>query len=382
MIKKITTISLLFLLSAPSFAADEHDHGSHQKKDQQFYGHLDIKVHADRIVSAEDADEKFDEYYSHSHLELGMRVNSKISINSNIKIEGEPAGHAHGHGEGKGSETSNGNKIFAKHPLLVEQLTINFENENYSIYAGKFNPSVGFDYHNFPSIFGYQVIESYLIRERIGLGAKFRQDAGDLGQHTLNFSSFFADTTALSNSILFQRGTTSKKDGGLSNTEDFRSYSISLNGSDFYSLDNNIVEGLSYGLGYAKQAAGIGNDADEDRFSRSLGYQFKLNEDIKSKFIVESMAINQLGGEAAHDRNYTTVGLGFDYQNWNFGASYTHINNDADEEDESYDGHIRQISAGYSFSNGLDFTIGYKTSDQDNEKSARLGILFARSYDF
>ena len=91
MIKKITTISLLFLLSSPSFAADEHDHGSHQKKDQQFYGHLDIKVHADRIVSAEEADEKFDEYYSHSHLELGMRVNSKISINSNIKIEGEPA---------------------------------------------------------------------------------------------------------------------------------------------------------------------------------------------------------------------------------------------------------------------------------------------------
>ena len=193
--------------------------------------------------------------YSHSHLELGMRVNSKISINSNIKIEGEPAGHAHGHSEEAGSETSNGNKIFAKHPLLVEQLTINFENENYSIYAGKFNPAVGFDYHNFPGIFGYQVIESYLIRERIGLGAKFRQDAGDLGQHTLNFSSFFADTTALSNSILFQRGTTSKKDGGLSNTEDFRSYSISLNGSDFYSLDNNIVEGTVLRLRLCKTSS-------------------------------------------------------------------------------------------------------------------------------
>lgn len=382
MLKNLLIISFLFTLSAPSYAAEGHDHGSHAKNDEPFYGHLDVKIHADRITQAEEADEKFDESYTHSHLELGMRVNSKILIKSNIKIEGEPAGHAHGH-EAEGETGSSGaNKIFVDHPLLVEQLMISFEENNYSIYAGKFNPVVGFDYHNFPGLFGYQVIESYVIRERIGLGAKLTQDIGDLGRHTFNVSSFFADTTALSKSVLFNRGSTSKSDGGLSNTEDFRSYSISLSGSDFYSLNNNFVEGLSYGLGYAKQAASVGNERDEVRYSQSLGYKYRLSENLDTKFIAEQMTINYLGGEAAHDRNYTTVGLGFNYKSWNLGTSYTNIKNNADEAAESHDGHIRQVSVGYAFSNGVDFKLGYKNSDEDNEKSTRIGALLSYSYDF
>ena len=64
------------------------------------------------------------------------------------------------------------------------------------------------------------------------------------------------DTTFLSDSLLDQRGHTSKEDGGLGNTEDFDSYAISLGGKDFYSLNNNIAERVSYRLGYAHQEAG------------------------------------------------------------------------------------------------------------------------------
>ena len=104
MLKNLVPIPMLALLSAPVYAAGGHDHGSHSKGDKGFYSHVDIKIHFDRIVDAEEASEEFDEAYTHSHMELGMRLNSKLSINANIKIEGEPAGHHHGHGHGEEEE--------------------------------------------------------------------------------------------------------------------------------------------------------------------------------------------------------------------------------------------------------------------------------------
>ena len=394
MLKNLVPLPMLVLLSAPVYAAGGHDHGDHSKGGKGFYSHVDVKTHFDRIVDADKASEEFDEAYTHSHMELGMRFNSKLSINANIKIEGEPAGHHHGHGaeeeehhdeeEGEHHEEAAAaatDKMFDDHPLLIEQITVNFDDEHYSLYAGKFNPVVGFDYHNFPGMFGYQIIESYVIRERIGFGAKLKHDAGDLGRHTLNFSTFFADT-ALSDSLLHARGNTSKEDGGISNTEDFQSFSVSLGGTDFYSLNNNIAEGLTYGLGYARQAAGKGNAEDETRYSVSLGYTQKLTKDIVAELITEHMQIDHLGGENGHDRSYTTVGLGLDYKNWNVGTTYTHINNDADEADEGHDGHIYQVSLGYTFSNGIGLSIGYKKSDEDNEEKERIGTTVSYSYDF
>lgn len=394
MSKNLVPLPMLVLLSAPVYAAGGHDHGDHSKGGKGFYSHVDVKTHFDRIVDADEASEEFDEAYTHSHMELGMRFNSKLSINANIKIEGEPAGHHHGHGaeeeehhdeeEGEHHEEAAAaatDKMFDDHPLLIEQITVNFDDEHYSLYAGKFNPVVGFDYHNFPGMFGYQIIESYVIRERIGFGAKLKHDAGDLGRHTLNFSTFFADTS-LSDSLLHARGNTSKEDGGISNTEDFQSFSVSLGGTDFYSLDNNIAEGLTYGLGYARQAAGKGNAEDETRYSVSLGYTQKLTKDIEADLITEHMQIDHLGGENGHDRSYTTVGLGLDYKNWNVGTTYTHINNDADEADEGHDGHIYQVSLGYTFSNGIGLSIGYKKSDEDNEEKERIGTTVSYSYDF
>lgn len=392
--KILAPAAMIVLLNASAHAAGGHDHESHSKGEAGFYGHLDVNVHIDSITDAKDADEEFDEVYTHSHMELGFRVNPQLSINSNIKIEGEPAGHAHGHSEEADHEGeegheeeaaahgAGGDKVFDGHPLIVEQLTINFETENLQLYAGKFNPVVGIDYHNVPGIFGYQVIESYIIRERIGLGAKLMVDADDFGQHSLNISSFFADTTALSGALLSSRKQTRKEDGGLANTEDFQSFAVSLGGDDFYSLDNNVVEGLSYRLGFATQAAGIGNEKDEVRYSAAFGYEHKFAQDFGAQFITEYMAIDHLGGEAAHDRSYTTAALNFDYQAWNLGASYTHIKNDAEESDESHNGHIQQISLGYTFANGVGFGVGYKRADEDNEVNDRVGARLTYSVDF
>ena len=59
---------------------------------------------------------------------------------------------------------------------------------------------------------GYQKAEEYAIVERLGYGITLNQDFGDLGKHKLNVSTFFKDTTSLSNSVITDRGKTKKSD--------------------------------------------------------------------------------------------------------------------------------------------------------------------------
>ncbi len=381
LLSKLFLSTAIVFMANPALSADGHDHSTHAHSDKPYYGHLDIKIHADSILDAEEADEEINESYTHSHLELGARLGKGLSINTHIKLEGESSGHSHGHSEEE-SGSHGDNRFFESHPLIIEQLTLNYDDEQFAAYLGKFNPIVGFDYHNFPGIYGYQTIEGYAIRERVGFGGAVKHNAGDYGKHRLDVSTFFADTTALSGSLFHQREHNSKEDGGLSNTEDLSSYAVSLGGSDFYSLNNNIVEGLSYRVGYAEQAAGVDNENDEKRYSLSLAYKQKITKDMTAKILAEHLDIEHFGGEAAHDRAYSTAALKLDYKQWNLGTSYTHINNDAEEDDEGHNGKIYQLSAGYTFNNGIGVGLGYQRSDEENEVTDRMGALVSYSYEF
>ena len=417
----IATIAY-FGLSTFAYAQDSHGHDHHGQGGEGFYGHLDLQAQGDTHLDGDWFDKRFSESYSHSHLELGYRMKSGFSINANIKLEGEASGHAH-HGHGHGGEEHAGeehhdeeehddedhhdeeehadedhhdeehgekkahpgdkdDKFFEDHPVFIAALTVNYDTENFSAYAGKFNPVVGVDYHSFPGMYISTLVEHYAIRERIGAGFKVRHDLEDFGRHSLEISSFMADTTFLSDSTVHQRGNTSKEDGGPSNTQRFNSYAISLEGSDFYSLTNNIVEGLSYRIGHAVQAAAETSPRDEIRYSVSVGYKHIFTRDLTARLMTEHMAINNLNGETSHDRSYNNLAIRFHYKNWFAGTAYTLIDNEADEEGENHDGHVFEGSAGYNFPFGLSVEVGYKRSDEENEEKELLGTLLKYSYEF
>jgi len=375
MINFIPPLALFILLAQPAHAAEGHDHHNHADK-AGFYAHLDATILYESIYAAPEASEEVEQTYSHSHMELGYRFNKNFSIDSNIKLEGEPAGHAHGAGA-----LRTGDQFFDAHPLIIEKLTLSYESDGLKVYAGKFNPELGFDYHSWPGLFGYQVAEGYMLKEHIGLGTKLSHDAGDYGVHTLNVSTFFKDTL-LSGSLMHNRGSRNKSDGGLANTEKFNSYAVSLAGRDFYSLKNDLAEGLSYKLGYARQAPGSGNEKPETRFVASLGYKQPLTKNLSTRVFLERMSISHLGGEARHDRIHTTIGFKFDYKNWNIGGTHTDINNEAGEADENHDGYIGQISLGYTFQNGINVSLGYKQSEEENERKDRIGTKISYDIEF
>lgn len=213
---------------------DDHDHSSHGGGDGGFYIHSGIRIHLDKTLDAAEENEQVDEASTHSHFEIGYNFNESLAIISDIKIEGGDHGHSHGESE---SETPK-DKFFEEHKSIINKLYVNLKTEKFDIYAGKFSPVVGFDFHKFPGAYGYQEVEGYALLQKIGFGTKLESDFGDAGTHTINASTFFADTTSLSHSRINNDGKLRKADGGVSNTEDFSSYSVSLGGKNFFSLDN------------------------------------------------------------------------------------------------------------------------------------------------
>jgi hypothetical protein len=381
------SVSLCALLTTPAFAAEDkhthhgHNHAAHAGDTPHFFGHIDVLVHGDSIYSADDKDTEISEAYTHSHAEIGFAFNEKLSIQSSVKLEGESAAGGHGGGGPAGQD-----RFFDDHPLLIEQLTINYDTKNYALYAGKFNPVVGIDYHDTPGIWTYQALEEYSIRERIGFGGAVKVDGVDYGQHRLDVSTFFADTTALSGSVLFDRGDTQKSDGGLSNTESFESFAVSLGGSEFYSLDVDFITDLTYRIGFAKQAAGEGGTDDETRYSLALGYNPKITETLSARTFVEYVDISHLEGEADHDRANLTAGAGLYHGPWNTAVSYTHINNTAEDVDEGKDGHVFQVSGGYRLQEGalkgLGFDVGWKTQEEEGKQRDTVGALVSYAFAF
>jgi len=234
---------------------------------------------------------------------------------------------------------------------------------------------VGLDVHSAPGIYGYQVFEAYQVTGRVGAGANVRFDLGDYGKHQLDLSLFRADRSELSRSWITKESPLTRADGGVANTSGFSSWSISLGGADFYSYDLSKawLERFSYRLGYAKQTKGVDGERDEERWSIGLQQGFNF-VDWDGIAVVEVMDIDHLGGESAHDRRYTTLGLNLQRGRWTIGGSYSLIDNHAEEADENHDGHILQVSVAYQLYRGLDVALAVKDSEQDGEERDRIGL--------
>ena len=385
----ILTFSVNTDLAYAKDDADEgHDHSTHGSSDKKFYIHGGFKVHFDTIAEAHEKKEEVDEAYTHSHLQIGYNLNKNLSLLTDIKIEGESGGHSHTGAAAKVPE----DKFFEDHKLFINKLILSYSTDSgITLYGGKFNPSVGLDYHVFPGIWGYQKVEEYAIVERLGYGIALKQNFEDFFLIT-GVSTFFKDTTSLSNSVITDTGKTKKSDGGVSNTQDFSSYSISLEGKSFFSLSNNFVDGLSYKLGHAKQSKAtknLGSNSanssaindntaltnDEKRSSISLTHKSLIAPNLSMRILTEFMKIEHLTGEGGHDRDYMTTGLDFYYNNSDKNDQIISFKQHIEASIKTKDDKVYQVSVGYLVNNNLHFHVGYKKAD---EEKINLLIPFSR----
>tara|TARA_R110000868_G_scaffold2930_6_gene19958 strand:+ start:10718 stop:11845 length:1128 start_codon:yes stop_codon:yes gene_type:complete len=283
---------------------------------------------------------------------------------------------AHAVLEPSGSPAKFENRMFEDTALYLADFYVEFAEGRFGAKAGKLNPGFGVAWDMAPGVYGSDLAEDYEISERIGVVGSWQVGAGRYGDHTVSGSTFFADTSIFSESALRSRGDLREGDGGLSNTESFRSFVVALNGENIPGAGK-----LGYHLSYMKQAAGAGNTADEKAFAAALYTSFGLGGGVAFNPLVEGVRIIDQGGTAGVDRTYLTVAGQLEWQNWNLAASVTERETNNVTTANDTDTHM-QISAGYTFDFGLSIDVGWKISEDAGTETRTLGAVAAYTVTF
>lgn len=192
-----------------------------------------------------------------------------------------------------------------------------WEDENFTVYGGKFTPVFGICWDRGAGIYGADFAEDYEISEQIGLGESYTLPTEAIGEHVFSLSSFYADTTSCSDSIITRQGRTRNSDGGVGNTEDISSFAVALDGGKLPAFPD-----LSYHLAYINQASGETETKDQAGIAFALKYPLMFS-DMTVTPLVEFAHFNDANGSPHMKRRYLTTSLSAEYQNYNLAVAYS-----------------------------------------------------------
>jgi hypothetical protein len=275
-------------------------------------------------------------------------------------------------------------RAFQDHGLYLSDLIVEFERPIHemngtsfalAVYGGKFTPGFGMAWDAAPGVFGADFAEDYELSERIGMGARLTAGSATAGTHALSINTYFVDTF-LDSSTLASRGTVELADGGVGNTEDLSSFTVTLDGAGIPALP-----GFAYHLGFVHQAAAdrpdlagmVGVDAERG-LAAGLQQTFAAGPDGAFEItpLLEIVHFTDADGTPGQDRTYLTAGIGGAWKNWNAGAVYTNRTTTMSGAPDA-DDNLFAFSVGYAFEFGLAVDLGYKIAEEADVTSHTLG---------
>ena len=243
----------LAAFAAPAVAQQTHQyflpHGfdPHSDEPHAFTGarlntNLELGIRLDRTYASEaEGGRRWQAFFEHTAAEFQLQLLQEFSLLSTIKLEQV--------------RDRGGDQFFDDQGAWIEQLYAAYRYDQLDLFAGKINPRFGIAWEFAPGVYGREFAEDYELTERIGFGAA-TLDRPDLGEHRLSASTFFADTTALGESVITRPRFTDpatervkrnrKSYGGVSNTESLSSYAVVLEGAAIPFLG-----GFTYHLSYS-----------------------------------------------------------------------------------------------------------------------------------
>ncbi len=192
-------------------------------------GDVFIGFQTDNTFAADNPDAKLSDTYTKTEMGVGAYFSPYFSAHAGFTFEPvfDPG--------------PSQDRFFGDEGLYVQQLYGQLDLSPVAFFAGKFNLAFGKAWDLAPDVYGADLVEDYQFTERVGVGVSVAKDKTSLGKMTLTASTFFADTSVLSNSLFTNRGQNSIRDGGLSNTGNLDSFAVSLTGSDAPGLEGSAI---------------------------------------------------------------------------------------------------------------------------------------------
>ena len=283
--------------------------------------------------------------------------------------------------------TDLGDDVFFDHlGGYIKELKFEYQYQAFDFFAGKYNVDFG-EAYDYDGIWADLYTSAYEITERLGVGVGYTMASDPMGVYTLAVSSFFLDTTFLSDSLGSRRGHTSKEDGGLSNTEDFSSFSVTFRGE--HNPDNGRVfpvSHLTYAAGYVYQDADDVSvtDAAQKSYFVNLGFDTSIAADWSLDGLFEYVGVQNVEGSVGSDTEYfTAIGMATYNENWSVVVGYTYRNERPTGEPGSED-YLLHFSGIYDFGNGLAVEAGWVHQEDSaaNDESQTVGAKVVYGLEF
>ena len=261
--------------------------------------------------------------------------------------------------------------------LLIEELKLYYENEDMKFSLGKFDPSFGTAHRKSKRIgvFASQLAEDYNLREKLGANITALLEGSQI-----SFSTFFNDSTDLSQSAVNDRGRESRNNGLSANTGSFSSYSILMEGEDFLTVDN-----WFYNIGF--RSLGVDKESRKRETGLVVGseYLYKIGRETSLIPFFEIVRINNFSGEVGRSANYITVAAIGKYASWTASTSLILRNIKRPSTSAlprtAYDRQL-QFSIGYKFTDNLTLDVSRAIIHEDNHDAGIFGASLNYLYKF
>lgn len=259
--------------------------------------------------------------------------------------------------------------------LIVEQLKAQYENEDMKVFFGKFDPDFGSAFRDEKrlGIFTGDFTRDYQLREKIGGGI-----TALLENSEISFSTFFNDTSGLTQSALNQRYTVPTGNNVAGNTGSLSSYVVSWDGQDLFGVKN-----LFYNFGY--RDLGVNNvpgSSNEIGYVGGLEYSIPLSLHTSIVPFFEIAKINHFYGQSNLDALYMTSALIARYSGWS--ATITNVVRNMSQTTIAGNTHEYQMeyTLGYKFSNNVAIDVTRANIKEGTNAFTAIGAMISYAYKF
>lgn len=364
--------SIISLLSLPC-AAEARPYVS---------GDVLMQFKADRVLSTNKQNVKTNNAYVYVESNLNLNFDKNWSIKTNLRSmpTNTLTTRDNNNSERFRNFLSQDRSLLSqRNDLMIEEIKLNFRNEDLEFYIGKFDPKFGtaHDKRKRIGVFTNEFAEDYNLREKIGGGI-----TAFLENSKISLNTFFNDTTGLSESAINNRGRAARNEGIAGNTGTLSSYSISIDGDTLFG-----VQDLYYNFGYRSLAvSNQANRARETGYVAGFEYLYRLGYKTSIIPFFEAVKINNFTGIEGRDALYTTSALIAKYSSWTSSVSFLSRNLKkglgVSPSIARPSGNAFQLSVGYKFANNIAVDFTRSSLREDGKNGSMIGGMVSYLYQF
>ena len=340
-------------------------------------GNVLFQIEADRVLSSQKTGVSPNNAFVYIEPNFGLNFNKNWSVKTDWRIQPNQVLTTRDpeHPERYRTFLAQNRGVTLDNGLIIEEIKLQFQNEDMRFVAGKFDPTFGTAYNKAKRIgvFTSQFAEDYNLREKIG-GSM----TALLEKSKITVNSFFNDTTGLSGSALGNRQKASTRTGIAGSTNTLASYSVSMDGKDFFG-----IEDWTYNLGFKSlSVVRLPGRQREKGYVFGSEYLYHIGDTAVIPFM-EIVKISSLSGEQGRNATYTTTALIGKYSSWTGSISYlartikSHQSSEGIKKSDQL-----QLSVGYKFTNNITLDATRSNMKEDGNKASLLGVLVSYLYQF